>query len=101
MHVSGQDLRRVAGVPGFQEGGLVQRVTQPAPTGRGDGVTQEQLQQVVDEVRGVADEIRRVKQNPAPAVVDRTTARDVTEARDVEVERSRSRVPDPNNTGSR
>lgn len=101
MHVSGQDLRRVAGVPGFQEGGLVQRVTEPAPTGRGDGVTQEQLQQIVDEVRGVADEIRRVKQNPAPAVVDRTTARDVTEARDVEVERSRSRVPDPNNIGSR
>ena len=32
MHVSGQDLRRVAGVPGFQGGGLVQPVTQHSPS---------------------------------------------------------------------
>ena len=32
MHVSGQDLRRMAGVPGFQEGGLVQPVTRHLPS---------------------------------------------------------------------
>ena len=32
MHVSGQDLRRMAGVPGFQEGGLVQPVTRHSPS---------------------------------------------------------------------
>jgi hypothetical protein len=86
------DLQRIAGVPGYATGGLVTAMTRPA-----GGGSQGDMQAVVDEVRGLSEEVARLKRRPPPVVVSRRTARDTVSEGQKELSRTSNGFvsPDP------
>jgi len=72
------DLDRIAGVPGYASGGLVRAMTRPA--GRGGEGGRQQMDRLVDEVRRLRDETRRLAERPNVVQIPDRGARDIVEA---------------------
>lgn len=77
---------RMAGMPGYDTGGFVRPVQQSS--GGSDALMRE--------VRGLADEVARIKQQPAPALITRSNQREITDGATRVRRRRRNRPPTPN-----
>lgn len=82
------DLERIAGVPQYASGGLVQRVTQPARPVGDDGGGSGSSAELIREVRRLRDEVSeqtdRLESVERRVVVSRRESRDIVETGEAE-----------------